>query len=90
MSSHIISMHINLVSKLYASNLYAYWAFQVVCSQREQQAGGRWADRQGQWSGTAIAMMLSGAEAAGGREAGRHAGARLVAQPEVVQPAAAI
>ena len=28
MSSHIISMHINLVSKLYASNLYAYWAFQ--------------------------------------------------------------
>ena len=28
MSSHITSMHINLDSQLYASNLHAYWAFQ--------------------------------------------------------------
>ena len=39
MSSHIISMHINLVSKLYASNLYAYWAFQQAQSAHQPQAG---------------------------------------------------
>jgi len=39
MSSHIISMHINLVSKLYASNLYAYWALQQAQSAHQPQAG---------------------------------------------------
>ena len=32
-------MHINLVSKLYASNLYAYWAFQQAQSAHQPQAG---------------------------------------------------
>ena len=32
-------MHINLVSKLYASNFYAYWAFQQAQSAHQPQAG---------------------------------------------------
>ena len=39
MSSHIIFMHINLVSKLYASNFYAYWAVQQAQSAHQPQAG---------------------------------------------------